>query len=106
MRGDDAAAPRAARAAARRRVEHRDGPRPRAGVAQRRARSAPTPARCRPGRRARPRADSLERADRRQPHDPRALARGDLDRGGVQPADRVVERDRADRSARTPGPRR
>ena len=36
-------------------------------------------------------------ADGGQPDDPRALARGDLDGGRVEPADRVVERDRAER---------
>jgi hypothetical protein len=35
-------------------------------------------------------------ADGREPHDPRALARGDLDRHRVQPADGAVQRERAD----------
>ena len=45
---------------------------------------------------------SLTESDRRHPDDPRALARGDLDRERVQPADRVVEHDRR-RAPRCPG---
>ena len=42
-------------------------------------------------------ADLVLGADGGEPHDARALAGGDLDRGGVEAADRVVERDRAER---------
>ena len=42
----------------------------------------------------------VDRADGREPHDPRALARGDLDRQRVEAADGVVERDRPDERGR------
>ena len=42
-------------------------------------------------------ADLVLGADGGEPDDARALAGGDLDRGGVEAADGVVERDRAER---------
>ena len=51
------------------------------------------------------RAGFVDGVDRRQPHDPRALARRDLHRERVEAADGGVQRDRADRRGRR-GPTR